>query len=164
MTVPRAMDATCSPAFVAALDTVFTTMLHTHPQRTTQPLPAAAASEASVTALVGVSGSDDGMVVLRFPRTTALQIAGHLLGAAPDTIDDDVADALAEVVNMVAGAAKARFQPDPPLELGLPTVVEGLDYKMRYPSQSAWFEASFTSDVGVFTMAVTHNPQASIAQ
>jgi len=58
----------------------------------------------------------------------------------------------------VAGSAKAKFNADPPLQLGLPTVVEGVTYRVKYPSKSIWLEVPFSSDAGDFSMEVTYNP------
>jgi len=89
---------------------------------------------------------------------SALKLAGRMLGSEMSTMSEEVTDAVAELVNMVAGSAKAKFQHDPPLELGLPTVVEGTGYKLRYPSKSVWLEVPFSSDAGDFTLEVTYNP------
>jgi chemotaxis protein CheX len=112
----------------------------------------------SLTSLVGLSGQVSGVVALRFPPETALSLAGRMLGTELPKVNEEVVDAISELVNMVAGSAKAKFDHDPPLELGLPTVVEGAGYKLKYPSKSVWLEVAFTSDAGAFSMEVTYNP------
>jgi len=109
----------------------------------------------ALTSLVGISGQMHGVVVLSFPLNTALGLAGRMLGSEPREINGEVVDAVSELVNMVAGSAKAKFQCDPPLDLGLPTVVEGSEYRVKYPSRSTWLEVPFSSDAGDFSMEVT---------
>ena len=41
------------------------------------------------------------------------------------------------------------------LELGLPTVVQGSNYRIKYPSGSTWLEVPFESEAGGFTMELT---------
>lgn len=152
------MDVSYINPFIEAVDTVFATMLSVKPKRNGLKVSDGQAKGPVVTSLVGLSGQVSGVVALRFPPTTALKLAGRMLGSEMSAMSEEVTDAVAELVNMVAGSAKAKFQHDPPLELGLPTVVEGTGYKLRYPSKSVWLEVPFSSDAGEFTLEVTYNP------
>ena len=109
----------------------------------------------TLTSIIGISGEASGVIALCFPRDTALKFAGRFLSAEMNGVNDEVTDALAEVANMVGGSAKSKFNLDPPPELSLPTVIEGQDYKMRYPTKSAWIEVPFTSDAGDFVMEIS---------
>ncbi len=152
------MDANYINPFIEAVDSVFETMLHVRPKRQGVRVSAEASSEATITSLIGITGRISGVVALRFPPPTALKFAGRMLGAPYDSMNDEVVDAISEIVNMVAGSAKARLASDPPLELGLPTVVDGCGYKLKYPSKSVWLEVAFASDDGPFSMEVTYHP------
>ena len=145
--------------FIESVDTVFTTMLGVQPQRNGVKVSNEHNKEPSISSLVGLSGEVSGVVALHFPPATALQLAGRMVGSEFSEVNEEVTDAISELVNMVAGSAKAKFNYDPPLELGLPTVVEGSGYKLRYPSKSVWLEVAFTSDAGAFAMEVTYNPK-----
>ncbi len=72
-------------------------------------------------------------------------------------MDDTVSDAIAEMVNIVAGGAKAKLNlgGGAPLDLSLPTVVRGNSYNVDYPSGSVWLEVPFDSDLGSFRLRVT---------
>ena len=152
------MNVTYINPFIEAVDSVFTTMLSVKPQRVGLKVSDGPAAGPLITSLVGLSGQVSGVVALRFPHDTALQLAGRMLGTEMASLNDEVADAVAELVNMVAGSAKAKFCHDPPLELGLPTVVDGVGYRLRYPTKSVWLEVPFTSAAGNFSMEVTYNP------
>lgn len=152
------MDLNYINPFIEAVDSVFTTMLSVQPRRNGVKVSNEQSNTPSITSLVGLSGQVSGVVALRFPPPTALQLAGRMLGTEMSEINEEVTDAVSELVNMVAGSAKAKFDHDPPLELGLPTVVEGAGYKLKYPSKSVWLEVAFTSDAGDFSMEVTYNP------
>lgn len=144
--------------FIEAVDSVFQTMLNVQPKRNAVKISNSNGNAASLTSLIGFSGHVSGVVALRFPPETALHLAGRMLSSELGEINEEVIDAISELVNMVAGSAKAKFDHDPPLELGLPTVVEGAGYKLKYPSKSVWLEVLFGSDAGPFSMEVTYNP------
>jgi chemotaxis protein CheX len=110
-----------------------------------------------IVALIGLSGPARGIVALSFPVSTALAIVGRMLGGEIRVVDDSVKDGVAELVNIVAGGAKARLNADhgTPIDLSLPTVVRGNSYTVDYPSQSVWLEIPFTSDLGPFSLRVT---------
>lgn len=152
------MDVSYINPFIEAVDSVFTTMLNVKPQRNGLKVSDGNVQGPSITSLVGLSGQVSGVVALRFPPETALRLAGRMLGTEMTAINDEVTDAVAELVNMVAGSAKAKFHLEPPLQLGLPTVVDGTGYRLKYPSKSVWLEVRFTSNAGRFTMEVTYNP------
>lgn len=152
------MDANYINPFIEAVDSVFSTMLSVQPRRASVKVSNASSAEASVTSLVGISGKISGVVALRFPPPTALKLAGRMLGSTYSEVNDEVVDAISEIVNMVAGNAKARLHSDPPLDLGLPTVVDGGGYRLKYPSKSVWLEVAFLSDDGAFSMEVTYHP------
>lgn len=149
------MDVRYVNPFVESIDNVFTTMLQTVPRRAALRVSDRNGSGAALTSLIGITGQVHGVVVLRFPPETALSLASRMLMSECAEVNDDVVDAISEVVNMVAGAAKAKFQCDPPLQLGLPTVVDGANYRVKYPSKSVWLEIPFESDAGSFTLELT---------
>jgi len=109
----------------------------------------------TLTSIIGISGEASGVIALCFPKPTALQFAGRFLSMDIVEVTAEVTDALAELANMVGGSAKSKFNLNPPPELSLPTVIEGQDYKMRYPTKSAWIEVPFTSDAGDFVMEIS---------
>jgi chemotaxis protein CheX len=156
----QSVDVNYINPFIEAVDSVFNTMLNVQPKRNGVRVNhgEGSAGTSSITSIVGLSGQISGVVALRFPPNTALQLAGRMLGSELAQVNDEVVDAISELVNMVAGSAKAKLAYDPPLELGLPTVVEGTGYKLKYPSKSVWLEVAFTSDAGAFSMEVTYNP------
>jgi CheY-specific phosphatase CheX len=67
-----------------------------------------------------------------------------------DNLNEEVIDAAAELANMVAGSAKAQFEFEPALDLGLPTVVQGTGYRLKYPSGSSWLQVPFQTECGSF--------------
>lgn len=159
------MDVRYINPFIDAVTNVFTTMLDMQPQRL--PLKLSSKSKAedpsseSLTSIIGISGQIHGVVALRFPPETVMNFAQRLLATEFDTVNEEVIDAAAELANMVAGNAKAQFDFDPPLELGLPTVVQGSGYRLKYPSGSTWLQVPFKSEGGTFLMEVSYADQGA---
>lgn len=143
--------------FIESICAIFETMLNISPRRERTRIPSDASEHdpRMLTSIVGISGSVSGVVALRFPMDTALQLAGRFLGTQYTESNDEVIDAISELANMVAGSAKAKFELDPAPQLGLPSVIEGRGYKVRYPAGAAWLEVPFTSPIGDFAMEVT---------
>lgn len=152
------MDVSYINPFVEAVGAVFGTMLGVFPKRNALKVSTSAPSGERLTSLIGITGRMHGCVALSFPPPTALGLTSRMLGSEYADINDEVIDAISEMVNMVAGSAKAKFEMDPPLQLGLPTVVQGAGYRVKYPSKSVWLEVPFTSEAGDFSLEVTYSP------
>lgn len=145
------MDVTAINPFVESLNAVFSMMLQLEPTRL-RARAGRANGERSLTSLIGISGRLCGVVAMRFPPLTAKNLAERMLSVPVADDGEEIVDAIAEIVNMVAGAAKAKFGFDPPLALGLPTVVDGAGYQMRHPERSVWLEVPYESDAGSFSL------------
>ena len=89
-----------------------------------EPLLPAAPAELSVgwSAAVTVSGEWHGMVSVELPTGLAEEVTRRML-AVDETFDEDVADAVGELVNMIGGNVKS-LMPGPSV-LSLPVVAAG---------------------------------------
>ena len=110
-----------------------------------------------LTALIGLSGPARGTIALSFPAETAIAMVGKMVGIEASELDETVTDGIGEIVNIVAGSAKSKFVIGGgiPIDLSLPNVVSGKDYRIEYPSQTTWLEVPFDSDLGIFSLRVT---------
>lgn len=150
--------------FIESTYELFSTMLSATAKRGDVGLAGeSAGSPRDLMGLIGLSGPARGMVALAFPIDTALNMVNRLLDTDLKVVDDTVSDAIAEMVNIVAGGAKAKINVDgaAPIDLSLPTVVRGNNYDVDYPTSSVWLEVPFTSDLGVFSLRVTFEMQQS---
>src|SRR5690606_7506459 len=107
--------------------------------------------------VIGISGRVRGTVALAFSSAVAASCISKLLGIEIKYVDATVVDGIAELVNIIAGDAKARLTSDdaPPLTLSLPAVVRGRDYVIEHPRDTIWLAVPFTSDLGRFVLRVT---------
>jgi len=152
--------------FIESTYELFSTMLSSKAVRGDVGLAKPDANPRDIMSLIGISGRARGMVALAFPVNTALNMVNRLLGTEIRAVDDTVSDAIAEMVNIVAGGAKARMNKDneTPMDLSLPTVVRGNNYNVEYPSGSIWLEVPFNSDLGSFTLRVTFETKKESAK
>jgi len=143
--------------FIESVCSVFSTMLSSQAERGDVGMAADASGPRELTALIGMSGEEvRGTVALSLPTNTALAMVNRLLGTETHVIDENTSDGVAELVNMIAGGAKAKFSGDGrPITLSLPTVVRGNAYSVDYPSGVKWLEIPFTSELGSFSLRVT---------
>ncbi len=108
--------------------------------------------------VIGLSGTAKGIVALRLPVPTALTLVGRMIGTTFKTVDRSIIDGVGEIVNIVAGNAKAKFEGHD-ISVSLPTVVRGNMYKLSNLQNVIWIEVPFTCEAGDFSLAVTFQPQ-----
>lgn len=143
--------------FIESVYELFSKMLSSKATRGDIGLCRGEGNPRDIMALIGLSGPARGTVALAFPTPTALAMASRLVGMDIRVMDETVSDAVAELVNIVAGSAKAKFngKGGTPIDLSLPTVVRGNSYSIDYPSTAVWLEVAFSSDLGPFNLRVT---------
>lgn len=142
--------------FIESIYDLFSTMLRCEAKRLDND-PSGEALATEIAVLTGFSGPVRGTVNLLFPAATALAMVNRLLDAEKESVSGMVLDGVAELLNIVAGGAKAKLNTGDGasiIELSLPTVIRGTDFKLAGPSQSDCFEIPFTSELGPFLLRV----------
>lgn len=120
--------ALLDPVVAAARETL-SVMLRLEAVEVTPAMAQGVALVHEVSAVIGLSSADaSGAVVLSTDRTTATAVVSRLAGEPIEAFDEDVADGLAELANIVAGAAKGGMRAG--LALSLPTVVAGAGHQV----------------------------------
>jgi chemotaxis protein CheX len=163
-------------AIAKASREVFETMLNLPLEIDSSAMRSAIEPDAyhGVVALVGVAGSWTGTGHLSCSPKFAQQLAGALLMAEYDTVNDDVLDAVAEVANMIVGNVKTLFEERlGPLGLTVPTVIYGRNYQTRSAGVKNWVlvrlrSGEETMDINFCLMPsrvhhVAHRPEALTA-
>jgi len=127
---PLEMEKKVIAATLAVFDTMV--MLKTVPEA---PLGPKSAISCNISGMLGLAGDLRGMLAVHWPRALATDVTSRLLGEEVEGREEDIRDAIAEIVNMIAGGIKAAFSSEGKvLELSVPTTVTGNSYTMR----SAW--------------------------
>ena len=142
--------------FIASVLDLFEKMLGCKATRGKIGVAKKGATSKEITALIGLGGPARGTVSISFPTDTAASMVARMLGTESQLSDDMLVDGTAELVNIVAGGAKAKFCKDgeAPMDLSLPTVIRGEAFRIQYPSKTVWIEVPFTSELGSFNLRV----------
>jgi chemotaxis protein CheX len=91
--------------------------------------------KSNVVATVSFAGSDSGVVAFYSTVGAACEIAGSMLGMAPEEVNGDMPDAIGEVANMIAGNLRTRMtDAGHPWAISIPTVTIGSDFYTKYVS------------------------------
>lgn len=141
-------DATWGSLLELATKEVFQIMLQS--DLNTMPSSFEDVAAGDTTAMVGLAGSLCGVLSIRCDSRTAESIAGRMLGSVGSVAPSDVADAIAEICNMVAGNFKGKISllADHCM-LSVPTVIRGDDYEMVAIADGEQIAASFGYENGV---------------
>lgn len=107
-----------------------------------------------ISGIIGLSGGAQGTVAISFPRITALKVVTEFGHKKVVTLDETVVDAVGELANIIAGAAKrelAAFK----INIALPTVVLGDNHELAAPKNVLPMIVPFESKFGPFSLTVS---------
>ncbi|MDR2048592.1 MAG: chemotaxis protein CheX [Treponema sp.] len=94
-------------------------------------------NEWDISAVIGLTGEANGAVVISMKTGLAEKLTDTLTGKSHDSIDDEVVDAIGEIVNIIAGNAKRGLEEAFRLVISLPTIVQGPAHQIKWPSEKA---------------------------
>jgi chemotaxis protein CheX len=139
--------------FLTSLANAFRTMLGCEVTRGNLRLKDGSSGLHEISGIIGLSGKAVGMVVLSLSEDVALKAASTMLMTETTEINDDVIDAVGELANMVAGAAKAELE-EYDLSVSLPSVVTGSNHEIRFPSNVTPICIPYETPWGPLTLEV----------
>jgi len=93
--------------------------------------------ERDISAVIGLSGAVRGAVVISMKKSFAIKITDALAGSPHSELDDDVVDAVGEIVNIIAGNIKQHVDGGEQIVISLPTVVKGKDHRFAWPGKNS---------------------------
>lgn len=105
-----------------------------------------------VSASIGLTGAASGLVVLSFSENVALALASAMAGESFKFLGADAFDALAEIANMIVGAAKKDL-PGGLVSISVPTLLPTED--VIYPHGRPVISIPFDTPTGRFLIEVT---------
>ncbi len=97
--------------------------------------------QGEVIVTLGFTGSNGGLILASTGRNLARKVAANMLGIEVEELEDpaEMADAMGEVVNMVAGNVKNQLVEDGwSLELSVPVVNSGEALEVKLCANLAW--------------------------
>ncbi len=107
---------------------------------------------------VGVTGATDCLISMEVSAEGARHFAAVMFGLDDsDCSDDDIADAIGELTNMIGGNIKSLL-PEPS-SLSLPVVTNGKRPTVRVPGGKTLLEAAYTTGGYAMNLTVWNRPQ-----
>ncbi len=147
------LDPTYTSAFIEATRDVFNAMLETDVSFGPPVTGPAQKLCNDVSAMMGMTGEVTGAIVLSFPIETATRVAEAFVGRRVQTNDDQFAEAIAELVVMIGGAAKSRFH-GRSVQMSCPSIIIGLGHHVRRPGGNPSLSIQCGSPYGGFAVDV----------
>jgi len=93
--------------------------------------------EWDISAIIGLTGEARGAVVISMQKNLAGKLTGILTGSEHTDMDDEVIDAIGEIINIIAGNAKRGLEESFRLVISLPTIVTGTNHNIQWPNDNA---------------------------
>ncbi|MEN9354888.1 MAG: hypothetical protein RL318_2213 [Fibrobacterota bacterium] len=139
--------------FLKATVSTFSTMVNTSPTPGKPYVKVEPGLTHDVSGIIGLSGGAKGAVIISFPSGTALTTVSAFIGAPVTKVDADVTDAVGELANIIAGAAKADLS-GLNVNISLPSVVVGTNHKVNTPKDIPSVVIPFACTHGDFVVEV----------
>jgi chemotaxis protein CheX len=140
--------------FITTTVNVFATMLSCKITRVGLKVKERLQPEHEISGIIGLSGRAAGTVVLSLSRNVALSAASEMIGEEQNEINDDVADVIGELANMVAGGAKAQLT-ELEMSVSLPSVIIGKNHIIMGSSKVQTLSVLFSSAWGPLNVDVS---------
>lgn len=103
------MSAELMNPFYRATREVFSLMLDLDVQRGMEQLLQEGAENKKAYVSIGITGDLEGSIMYAFPESMTLEMVKIMSGMEMETLDDFVASALSEIVNIISGNAVTDF-------------------------------------------------------
>jgi chemotaxis protein CheX len=93
-----------------------------------------AVNEWDISSIIGLTGEARGAVVISMKKELAIRLTDQLTGTPHEKLDDEVVDAIGEIVNIIAGNVKKNLEEAFRLVISLPTIVQGKEHAIKWPN------------------------------
>ena len=90
-----------------------------------------------ISGIIGLTGEARGAVVISMREELAISLTAVLTGKTHKKLDDDVVDAVGEIINIIAGNVKQELEEIYRLVISLPTIVRGKEHSINWPDNQA---------------------------
>lgn len=107
-----------------------------------------------ITGVIGLTGKAQGIVAVSFPIDVALQTVSQMLAIEVTEVNEDVADGIGEIANIVSGYAKQGLT-EYALSISLPNVIFGKDNHITVVKGTPIFTVPFGGSLGEFVMEIS---------
>lgn len=154
------MDPNTITPFIKSTRNIFEVMLQLHVEVGEPRLKQGTDHSHDISAIISFTGDVEGAVVLSFPEACAFRVVSLLTGTEISQADEDLTDAVGELVNMIAGGAKAQFE-GKKIGISCPSVVIGSNHIVQGSRDSVCVILPCTCECGEFDIEITFKAQGT---
>ncbi|MBZ4643248.1 MAG: chemotaxis protein CheX [Deferribacteres bacterium] len=141
--------------FIESTLSVFNTMIGIEPKKGELYIKKDDEPSFDISGVIGLAGQAVGSVVISLPENLALKIVSKFLGEEKKQVDNDVVDAVGELINMIAGSTKKVFsEKGLRFKISIPNVIVGKGHKIKRPSSVPCLGVFFNVGDEKFTVEV----------
>jgi chemotaxis protein CheX len=88
-----------------------------------------------ISGVITMSGSARGLAVISMKTVTAIKITNYLTGGEHSYLDEEVIDAVGEIINIIAGNIKKELEDEYQLRISLPRVIRKEAHLVVWPTE-----------------------------
>ncbi|MFH2065723.1 MAG: chemotaxis protein CheX [Pseudomonadota bacterium] len=149
------MDASLINPFINATINVLETMAFIKCKAEKPYLKKDDVAKGDVTGVIGITGESNGTIAVTFEEVTILKIVSNMFGEEMKELNNEVADAVGELTNMISGQARRELEENGKVfEAAIPSVVSGKNHQITHYTDGPKIAIPFTTEGGRFTIEV----------
>ena len=150
------MDANIINPFINATLNVLETMAFVKAEVEKPYLKKDNVAQGDVSGIVGFTGDTNGTVAVTFDELCILKIVSNMFGEEMTEVNDEIADAVGELTNMISGQARKNLEEiGKKYQAAIPSVVTGKNHKLESMTKGPQIAIPFKTDFGSFTIEVS---------
>ena len=135
----------------AAVAEIFSTMIMMEVEVADTAPPRPPAFTQSISGVIGLAGTQKGVLELHFPMPVALAVTSSFLGMEVTEPGPDVEDAIGELANMLGGSVKTVLSDKGrDIQLSMPTTISGERYDIQPMNDVLRYALAFHTGAGNF--------------
>jgi chemotaxis protein CheX len=157
------MDVTLVNPFIEATLHVLSSLAFTKASAGKPFLKKDQLASGDVSGIVGLSGEARGTISVSFSEQSILAIVGNMFGEPVQEINEEVKDAVGEILNIVSGQARQKLEATGRnLKGAIPTVITGKNHTISHITRQPIVAIPFETDNGRFTIEVCIEEKPSV--
>ncbi len=149
------MDVSLVNPFIEATLHVLSSMAFTKATAGKPYLKKDSIAKGDVSGIVGLSGEARGTLSVSFSQESILSVVSNMFGEPVLEINDEVKDAVGEILNIVSGRARQKLETMGRILKGaIPTVITGKNHGITHITKQPIIAIPFETENGHFTIEV----------
>ncbi len=149
------MDVKLINPFISATTNVLGTMAFINVQTGKPYLKKNDVAKGDVTGVIGLTGVAHGTISVTFQEKCILKIVSNMFGEEMKELNEEIADAVGELTNMISGQARKELEEAGKIfHAAIPSVITGKNHTIAHYTVGPKIAIPFYTDDGSFTIEV----------